>query len=304
MPLNIIFALFHNVLRRARRFVLQYLLKRAAKRSAVEPGFKFRLDYRVTRLTSRLILKKADIVSAQAEAEALTFVAAHTSIPVPRLRYYWEEDNEGYLIMNFVDGEILQRVWRKLTDGQRLSVMRRLAGFVEELRSLSQPVPLPESGLPHSGWIGSTQGHPFVDYCMTREDIPLGPFADERAFYDWRMSRYSQFGEVHPPTGVRLAEMRRRMPDDHPIVFTHGDISGRNVLVRVHGDGPDDVEIAAVIDWEQAGWRPIYWEARKWIFIGPQTLGWLEYGLHEIGGEYAQEVVYDCELGEISAVVP
>ncbi|KAI0364573.1 kinase-like protein [Pilatotrama ljubarskyi] len=300
--MNVISALLYGVLRRVRRFIVQYLLKRAAKR--VEPGFKFRLGIRVNRLTSRLVLKEAHTVSTRAEAEALSIVAAHTSIPVPRLRYHWEEDEEGYLIMDYVEGEILQRVWRSLTDAQRLSVMRRLAGFVGELRSLSQPAPPPGSGLPRTGWIGSPLGHAFIDYCMTRGQDRLGPFANEREFYDWRMSRYSQFGEVDPPTGVRLAEMRRRMRDDHPVVFTHGDINGRNVLVRIHGDGPDDVEITALIDWEQAGWRPVYWESRKWIFIGPRTLGWLEFGLEEIGGEYAREVVYDRDLGEISAVVP
>ncbi|KAI0351279.1 kinase-like protein [Trametes cingulata] len=302
MFLNVISAFFLKLVRRIRWSIVQYLLQRAAKR--VEPGFKFQLGFRVNRLTSGLVLKKARIVSSLAEAEALTFVAAHTSIPVPRLRYYWEEDNDGYLIMEYVEGEILQRVWRNLTDAQRLSVMRRLAGFVDELRSLSQPPPPPEANLPRSGWIGSPLGHALIDYCMTGGDDPLGPFANEREFYDWRLSQYRQFGEIDPPTGVRLAEMRQRMPDDHPIVFTHGDINGRNVLVRVHGDGPDDVEITALIDWEQAGWRPIYWESRKWIYVGPRTLGWIEFGLEEIGGEYAREVIYDRELVEISAVVP
>ena len=139
---------------------------------------------------------------------------------------------------------------------------------------------------------------------MTDDIPPFGPFADEREFYDWRVSRFKRFGDVHPPTAARIAEIRQSIPDDHPIVFTHGDINRRNVLVRVHGDGADDVEIVALLDWEQAGWRPIYWESRKWIFMGSNIAEWVEFGVNVIGSGYKVEIELDRELQRISGHIP
>ncbi|CEJ92147.1 Putative Serine/threonine protein kinase [[Torrubiella] hemipterigena] len=43
------------------------------------------------------------------------------------------------------------------------------------------------------------------------------------------------------------------LSEDHEIVFTPGDIAARNILIR-------EGRIAAIIDWEFAGWYPAYWE--------------------------------------------
>ena len=70
-----------------------------------------------------------------------------------------------------------------------------------------------------------------------------------------------------PVYAERLAQIRKEFRDDDPIVFTHGDLSMLNILVRVDGEGPEDVKVTAVLDWEQAGWRPIYWEGIKWWWM-------------------------------------
>lgn len=49
----------------------------------------------------------------------------------------------------------------------------------------------------------------------------------------------------------------------HPIVFTHGDLAMRNIMVQ--GD-----TITAVLDWESAGWFPAHWEYCKMLFADPQ----------------------------------
>ena len=238
------------------------------------------------------------------EAEAISFVRKHTSIPVPRLRYYWEDGDLGTLITDYVEGEPLQRVWQRLSDAQRSAVMHRLRGFVDELRAIPQPRPPAGSNLPPSGWIASPLGSSFSDFMMTTEEGLFGPFKTEKEFYDWHVSTFDRFGSRHPPTAERIKKIRENMPNDHPIVFTHGDINRRNILVKVHGDGDNDVEITALLDWEQAGWRPIYWEGSKWIFADGNTPLWTEYGRNVIGSSYTAEIDLDLELRGISGFVP
>jgi thiamine kinase-like enzyme len=46
-------------------------------------------------------------------------------------------------------------------------------------------------------------------------------------------------------------------------MFTHGDLYRENVLVREVVDSvtnEEEYEVAALVDWEAAGWYPSYWE--------------------------------------------
>lgn len=53
----------------------------------------------------------------------------------------------------------------------------------------------------------------------------------------------------------------------HQLVFTHGDLSSLNILCK-----EDDV--AAIIDWETAGWLPHYWEYVSAWNVNPQNTFW------------------------------
>ncbi|KAF5353135.1 hypothetical protein D9758_008779 [Tetrapyrgos nigripes] len=65
--------------------------------------------------------------------------------------------------------------------------------------------------------------------------------------------------QAHLPSLVRLKELRKVIRDDHHVVFTHGNLERRNIMVRVNGTGDDEVEVV-ILDWELAGWRPAFWE--------------------------------------------
>jgi thiamine kinase-like enzyme len=49
-----------------------------------------------------------------------------------------------------------------------------------------------------------------------------------------------------------------RVDNQARVVFTHCDLALQNILVRADGDG--QLSIAAILDWEHAGWMPEYWE--------------------------------------------
>jgi thiamine kinase-like enzyme len=46
-------------------------------------------------------------------------------------------------------------------------------------------------------------------------------------------------------------------------VFTHADLQRKNILVLevpASSPGPRRLEVSAVVDWEEKGWYPSYWE--------------------------------------------
>lgn len=143
------------------------------------------------------------------------------------------------------------------------------------------------------------------DYALSGVNNPFGPFESQRAFDDWRVTLYDQFGKRHPPTATYVASIREAMPDDHPIVFTHGDIHRENVIVNVVGDGPDDVKIVALLDWGQSGWRPQYWEGYKLTWLGNDKGNmWKAFGRGVLALGYESCIDREFELLLVAGGMP
>jgi aminoglycoside phosphotransferase (APT) family kinase protein len=275
---------------RTRRLLVPYLLRISARTyPKIAPN--------VTRLTKGTILKRGDAKYLRLEAEATRYVTLHTSIPVPAVYDFWtEEDGRACLIMEYKDGQTLHRHWRHLSVDQKMTVMRDLRGFLDELHNLPQPHP--------KGMIGSVSGGVFFDCRLSRQQFLCGPFDNEAAYNDWHISTFKFFGDQHSPTKLQLRQLRDEMPNDHQITFTHGDITRGNILIRVDGEGASDVSIVAVLDWEQAGWRPEYWETVKFMFGNQETSEWATLGRQEIFVGYDPELQREDELLLISGVPP
>jgi len=247
----------------------------------------------VLRLTSSVVVKEALTEYLEREAESLQFILRNTTIPVPIVYDLQPAPEAGlsHLFIQFMEGEMLARKWRVLTSAQRRVVMRKLGEFVEQLRNLQQSSP--------SGWIGSVSGKGSYDARISTSRL-FGPFKNEQANNDWRISTFHLFGQQHEPTACRLREIRHQMPDNHRVYFTHGDISIHNVLVKVHGEGENDIEVTALLDWEQAGWRPEFWEAAKIVYGMDRNHEWSRLALEMVVPGYEEELRIEDELLYIS----
>lgn len=219
------------------------------------------------------------------------------------------------VVMERVPGNPLHQAWRDLNDAQKKNIAMHLKIIMDELRDLDQKtVLLPPEGhnaatvsgpgaldvVPRihvmgerqtgssgdfvfSG-IGSISGGPCVDTRVT-SDGPFGPFNNESDFNDYLVQKLS--GKAPP---ARLKALRERMRDDHPLVLTHGNLVPQNVIVhRGH--------VSAIVDWDQAGWRPEYWERTKslydfWLAEWPDIV-------KDVMPSYEEEVEIDLELREI-----
>lgn len=106
----------------------------------------------------------------------------------------------------------------------------------------------------------------------------------------------------------RIYLLRRAMREDHRVVFTHGFLHPRNIMVEVcEKDGAfDDQEIlvTALINWDLAGWYPEHWEyvqAMEAIDHTGPLADWHHYLPLEAIGEWIPEMAVDVLIHEFGA---
>lgn len=58
---------------------------------------------------------------------------------------------------------------------------------------------------------------------------------------------------------------RPYLPDNAPIRFSHGDLHLGNIMVS--DDASEPRRVTSIIDWEEAGWYPEYWEYCKMALV-------------------------------------
>ncbi|KAG5757547.1 hypothetical protein H9Q72_014311 [Fusarium xylarioides] len=201
---------------------------------------------------------------ALGEAEALK-VAAQTGIPAPCLRdVHTTPDGQGHIRMDYIQGQPLDKLWPDMSVQQKKDITQQLREVVEKMRSLTPPAHL----------IGACDGLEIRD---TRLYFTYHspPCRDEKAFNEFLLSSLYE----HTPSLVREA-FSRRLRTNHRVVFTHCDLSPRNILVQ-------DQKIQGLVDWEDSGWYPEYWEYVK-FFQRNADKDWKQYA-----GDIFPELYHD-----------
>ncbi|KAF3312314.1 hypothetical protein TWF173_007293 [Orbilia oligospora] len=154
-------------------------------------------------------------------------------------------------------------VWMEMDDAAKRRFKQELVGYLRELRALEQQ---PMAGNPHNGdvvdevkprYIGAIDHQPLTDHRIAT--VPYGPFEDVEG---WLECEYllgyvakARPQEVHE----RLEqELKKR---DAGVVFTHSDLTPRNVLVE-----KESGRITGIVDWDSAGWCVEWWEGVKGVY--------------------------------------
>ncbi|KAK0462986.1 uncharacterized protein EV420DRAFT_1147761 [Desarmillaria tabescens] len=102
---------------------------------------------------------------------------------------------------------------------------------------------------PPSGQVSGPHGSPFI-YMRCTDRCVLQPFKNIRAFHDMLLADVSW--ESRMPRLLQLSAPVYDKP--HRLCFSHCDLNKTNIIVS------EDNRLAAIIDWEAAGWFPEYWE--------------------------------------------
>jgi hypothetical protein len=131
---------------------------------------------------------------------------------------------------------------------------------------------------------GRIDGQPILDVIFTHSfTTPSYTFPNVQSFHDWFIRLPSVLvgrpsNDPHP--------MRADLPDDIPIVFTHGDLNCSNIMISPKENQP--AHIVAIIDWHQSGWMPAYWEYCKAFWCMGTVDEWRDHYLPKIFHPYDQ----------------
>ncbi|RBR05991.1 hypothetical protein FVER53590_29302 [Fusarium verticillioides] len=204
-------------------------------------------DAQVQRLPFGLYLKyNSNPDTLRNEYNALKVLEAKTTIPGPRVFDMVclnnDEDDLSYLLISRVPGTSLAICRDALSDQDYANLSAQLKDCVSQLRDISKPT---NNGMVICNTLGEACRDPRI-----RDWSPIGPFPDEASF-----SQNLRFSD----------EPSRR---GHKIVFTHGDLNPRNIMMeRISSSaGVSGWRLSGIIDWETAGYYPEYWDYTKSMF--------------------------------------
>ena len=218
-----------------------------------------RSDYggRLVVIRDKYVVKYGPLVTEN-EGYALLFVEKRLNIAAPRLYAMYRDRDILYIVMEYISGISLGMAWPSLTESNKHLIVGQLRCIFDQMRVLPSP-----------GFYGSVDRGPVPHrYFYSREEDPAitGPFQTEEEFgraialrskVMWSEANihnfHSDYLARHLPVALR----------NHPPMFTHGDLYRENVLVRKVVNSvtnEEEYEVAALVDWETAGWYPSYWE--------------------------------------------
>ncbi|KAF3134621.1 hypothetical protein TWF703_006278 [Orbilia oligospora] len=141
------------------------------------------------------------------------------------------------MLIEALPGDPVGEVWMEMDDAAKGRFKQELVRYLRELRALEQ--------------------QPVADHRIAT--VPYGPFEDVEG---WLECEYllgyvakARPQEVHE----RLEqELKKR---DAGVVFTHSDLTPRNVLVE-----KESGRITGIVDWDSAGWCVEWWEGVKGVY--------------------------------------
>ncbi|KAH8599529.1 kinase-like domain-containing protein [Bisporella sp. PMI_857] len=204
-----------------------------------------------------------------------TFIASRLPhIPVPKVYTYAATScpSTSFILESFVPGTPLSQLWMTYTSAEKTSIAHKIASIVLDLAEIRFPS---IGGLDPIGFSCA----PTVEGCKIfkgrrnfhrQECYDIGPYKSVeeyvRAYYDKEIYYYSNgvisdFDddsiEEESQRNKWIAQLKERREKlerwkvrKEPFVLVHGDLHGRNILMK-------DGEIAAVLDWEFAGSYPL-----------------------------------------------
>ncbi|CAG8285396.1 unnamed protein product [Penicillium nalgiovense] len=101
-----------------------------------------------------------------------------------------------------------------------------------------------------------------------------------------------KFTQIPAPKGDTRAAKSHAV--SHAIVFTHGDLNPRNILA-------ENGKITGIVDWENAGFFPEYWEYTKMHYTIRHVIRWLADVVDQVFEDYRDELHVENMLSDLAS---
>lgn len=184
------------------------------------------------------------------EAAALRLIGNSQGVRTPYLVDSVASTDKSYLLTTWVAGPTLGDVWDDLSVADKDAVVEDLQRQMDAMRR--------QTNSPSSHAISNVIGGPIGDNRIPWAAPQVYKSHREFAEQVWIGLKMPSIRNTLSPTIRSLIER------DVAVVFTHGDLLMKNLIIpssvehwRVSG------EPICIIDWETAGWMPLYWESLK-----------------------------------------
>ncbi|KAJ5845054.1 hypothetical protein N7534_008723 [Penicillium rubens] len=183
------------------------------------------------------------------EYHNLQYLAAHLpELPVPRVHGLIIHGNVNAMFMSYIPGVTVERAWPSLSHEAKLSLQKQLDWIFSRLRSLRR-----DDG-PQLGGVG---GEGVKDYRIMEVFAKKG-ITTARQFDEL------QFSAEHRASPSYVKLLRSFLNEENKTingsVFTHGDLKKSNIVVQKDPSHADAYTVTGVIDWEESGFYPEYYE--------------------------------------------
>ncbi|KOS47034.1 hypothetical protein ACN38_g1999 [Penicillium nordicum] len=197
-----------------------------------------------------LVVKWGVLVNIhEAQSTYAVYHLLNGRVPVPEIFGWRTDGGEKFIYMQYVQGQTLEKAWDSLQLTDRDTIARELRTICDNLRQLEQD---------HSDkFIGNVMRKSIYDRVFASHTHEAGPFTTVREFHDWFIFLCRK--PMRDPHSVPIEPFRYDLPDDNAIKFTQGDLHRSNIIISLC----EPCRVLAIVDWEQSGWLPEYWEARK-----------------------------------------
>ncbi|KAJ5958917.1 uncharacterized protein N7479_006067 [Penicillium vulpinum] len=204
----------------------------------------------VIRCSDDLVIKTFPSSRDLTEYHNLQYLAEHTTdLPIPKPHGLIMLGNIGVMFMSYVPGTALDKVWSRLSHQGKLSIQKQLDDIFSRLRGLRQ-----DDGTE----LGGVRGEGVKDYRIM-ETLAYKGITTAKEFDQL------QFSAKHRASPSYVKLLRSFLDKDNETlqgsVFTHGDLKKSNIMVEEDPGNADLFVITGIIDWEDGGFYPEYYES-------------------------------------------
>jgi hypothetical protein len=188
------------------------------------------------------------------EGRNMVFVAQHLSnwqIRVPKVFALFEDTRSGrkFIVTEWIQGHLLSQVWNSLPKNRKDYFAMKLCRASRNLRA----IPAPAGGQ----WYGSVDGSGVRDRLLQRDGMAPPVFTNENQLLYTLANSYLFAGPIQedglPGLATAIIGLDSALRG-HTAVFTHAELYPWHIIVA------DDDGSPVVMNWENAGWYPAYWE--------------------------------------------